>query len=242
MPNHVTTRCTVYGAAAEIAAFKARMLKDEPVLHPTWHPDERLRGQPTGEIERRFDFNAVIPMPAILRETESGSDTSFGLFALGEEQGDRFAGNPLTYRWVQELGISSREEFRAWLEKDRPGAIEKAKLAIEAKRLTGHADWYSWSVENWGTKWNAYNFQEVTDADGEYEFLIQTAWSFPKPVFEAIAAVFPALRFWCRCFDEGWGFAGDGWFNGRGPQFRIVEATDALYGAVYGERPARDAK
>ena len=39
-------------------------------------------------------------------------------------------------------------------------------------------DWYDWSIENWGTKWNACD--SITDYDN-IEF--ETAWSTPIPIF-----------------------------------------------------------
>lgn len=43
-------------------------------------------------------------------------------------------------------------------------------------------DWYDWSIENWGTKWNAYD--DVID-DDVIEF--STAWSTPLPVLVEVS-------------------------------------------------------
>ena len=43
-------------------------------------------------------------------------------------------------------------------------------------------NWYDWSVENWGTKWNSYD-GNVTD-DG---ISFNTAWAPPTPVIVALA-------------------------------------------------------
>lgn len=43
-------------------------------------------------------------------------------------------------------------------------------------------DWYEWSINNWGTKWNAYD-EVITD--GIIEF--QTAWSIPLPVLVEVS-------------------------------------------------------
>ena len=42
----------------------------------------------------------------------------------------------------------------------------------------GEIDWYDWSIENWGTKWNAGDTVVYSDV---IEF--QTAWPTPIPVF-----------------------------------------------------------
>lgn len=62
-------------------------------------------------------------------------------------------------------------------------------------------NWYHWNVDNWGTKWDAYEV-EITD-----DFVsFTTAWNPPMPVFEAIIKQFPELDFEFRYEEEqGWG-------------------------------------
>ena len=72
-------------------------------------------------------------------------------------------------------------------EKSRDPAMVKRQYALEAKY--GHGDWYSWSCENWGTKWNAYDVSRTGDA---VEF--DTAWACPLPVLTAISAAHPQVR------------------------------------------------
>jgi hypothetical protein len=53
--------------------------------------------------------------------------------------------------------------------------------------------WYEWSLQHWGTKWNA--------CDARYSDLDQniihfdTAWAPPIPIFEAVAKLFPEHEF-----------------------------------------------
>lgn len=49
-------------------------------------------------------------------------------------------------------------------------------------------DWYSWSIENWGTKWDAYS-DEVLEDDTVVRF--DTAWSHPYPVIFKLSQMFP---------------------------------------------------
>lgn len=48
-------------------------------------------------------------------------------------------------------------------------------------------NWYDWSVDNWGTKWDAchVDFEEYDDSIVTFSF--DTAWSPPIPVYEALA-------------------------------------------------------
>lgn len=60
---------------------------------------------------------------------------------------------------------------------------EYAELVGRAFFETGHFDWYSWSCENWGTKWNSCN-PEI-DIQGKRIYW-ETAWSPSDKVVAAI--------------------------------------------------------
>ena len=64
-------------------------------------------------------------------------------------------------------------------------------------------NWYDWSIENWGTKWNS----ECVEIDGE-DIRFETAWSPCLPVIEALAERFPEARFWYRYYETGMCFGG----------------------------------
>ncbi len=68
-----------------------------------------------------------------------------------------------------------------------------------AKRLvfksTGMADdrWYDWRVQNWDTKWDAYDV-EVVDPDPEnMEITFNTAWSPPEAICHALREQYPDI-------------------------------------------------
>lgn len=68
------------------------------------------------------------------------------------------------------------------------------------------SNWHSWNIENWGTKWNGYNFSYETD--GEHAYIkFDTAWSVPYPVIVAFANALH-MDFEHRYFDEGHNFWG----------------------------------
>lgn len=92
--------------------------------------------------------------------------------------------------------------------------------------------WYSWSIKKWGTKWNAYRCMlrgsvfDAPGASGALEFSFCTAWSFPEPVFRALAEKYPTLRFECACWEEMMQFAGKGSFGpGAGKQDFVLYDT-----------------
>ena len=49
----------------------------------------------------------------------------------------------------------------------------------------GHADWYSWSVENWGTKWNP-DAQDWSREENSISFWFDSAWAPPTNLYAKI--------------------------------------------------------
>ena len=94
----------------------------------------------------------------------------------------------------------------------------------------GMEGWYTWSIENWGTKWDA-SFSDsmsmfaigaesmdvevtketqkrtLTPTVAIYKF--DTAWSPPAPVIRAASAQNPELEFVLRFGEVGEGYAGE---------------------------------
>ena len=52
----------------------------------------------------------------------------------------------------------------------------------------GATDWYEWSINNWGTKWNAYD-HELSEDDTVVRF--DTAWAHPYPVITKLSEMYP---------------------------------------------------
>lgn len=87
---------------------------------------------------------------------------------------------------------------------DKYQAIES-----EAIKQSGHANWYSWSCSEWGTKWNAYHTYIKVMSDDTMLLQFDTAWSCPEPIFDKIAELFPTLDCDGVALDEGYGFCAD---------------------------------
>lgn len=67
----------------------------------------------------------------------------------------------------------------------------------------GARDWYDWAIANWGTKWNACDAMLLGANENIIEF--STAWSFPRPVFDRLAEMFPDMYIDVRYADEDFG-------------------------------------
>jgi hypothetical protein len=87
--------------------------------------------------ESAIDFNKIIPMPEELQIEES-SNGHMGLAAITGKC-DAY----LTYQWVKEKGIATAEEFAAYVESERPQAIDLARKYISNQQKFGHTTWWS---------------------------------------------------------------------------------------------------
>jgi hypothetical protein len=229
MPNHVTSRCKVTGPAEEIEKFRAQFFRTE--------------GRIADSDALLFDFGAAIPRPTILDAVEAGTISECGASLILFIEGHEAAWDKLYPVWQTRVSLaapnaSRQEAAKAYL-LAHPDWETQGRLRLQALKETGYGDWYQWSIDHWGTKWNSYNVSITSETPLEFRF--DTAWSFPEPVFVKIAEAYPSLSFDCVCFDEGFNFAGVGAFNptdGQTP-FEIREATDELYEAVYGHPPDR---
>jgi hypothetical protein len=74
------------------------------------------------------------------------------------------------------------------------------------------ANWYDWSCDNWGTKWNACGTPTLRTADGdEPDTMIaivkfETAWATPHPVIEKLSNMFPSVNIAVKYADEDAGY------------------------------------
>jgi hypothetical protein len=194
MPNYTENTCEVIGPTKDIETFKKTHI---------------LLGK-DGNLE--FQFNTIIPMPEILRDTRAGNvDAAF--FALGANKSTALPwlhhaqfGNPLAREWFKEIGITTRDQLLAYLDANRPQEILEAKRQIEAQEQTGYPDWYEWRCAHWGTKWDSSDFRWGSEQPCVFNFL--TAWSPPFPIFEKLATMYPTLRFVWKYEERGAWFAG----------------------------------
>ncbi len=180
-------------------------------------------------VDEQFEFNTITPMPDGMRDL----NPHMGLVerakaALGLCKFDHGLIGPLELSNVT----------RTIQDKIKPEDIDTLITMICCYRDHGHMYWYDWALENWGTKWGAYNLRDMQETETGIEFRVDTAWSFPTGIFDKLAAEHPNLVFDITCYDEGSNFAGHGQFNGKG-DFELCDATDDLYLKTYGHAPEK---
>ena len=135
----------------------------------------------TGDIENlvaqlesddsHFDFNKIIPMPAEL----AGIASPVKAFKTKAEVDEYNSQKPM-------------------------GGFELGKAITHAKHKAllkkyGHAEWYNWSNEVWGCKWNNGHDVDVSD-DSEHgcaSYGFDTPWGPPEGVYLALKEQFPEV-------------------------------------------------
>lgn len=110
--------------------------------------------------------------------------------------------------------------------KPAPDHIFQGELDQSAKEKYGKNNWYDWNVENWGTKWGAYDQKQVEIfnssnalkyiCDKSYalaDYYFSTAWSPAIPVILELSGKYPKVIIQYSYVDEGYFFAGSTYFE-----------------------------
>lgn len=54
------------------------------------------------------------------------------------------------------------------------------------ERVEPSESWYHWRLQNWGTKWNSYDFELYDESKSDLQVRFLTAWSPPHEIFIAL--------------------------------------------------------
>lgn len=120
----------------------------------------------------------------------------------------------------------------------KPGEnyVERVKAKEEANLNDhGYKDWYDWSVDNWGTKWDVgaegeYDAAKYTPGQTEVTLSFDSAWSPPLSWYNEMADEFE-FEIAAYYLEEGMGFCGK-WTNedwdAEGYEFESVEDLDDI--------------
>lgn len=176
MPNHVTNIVTVSGDEATIRELVSFVtMDDEGGANP-------------------FNFDAIIPMPEGLMV-----DAMSGAGGLADTEIKKLAGAN-----VPKDETIAFHEVHATTKNDHE-TVALAHQMVENIQEHGHASWYGWSIQNWGTKWNSYSNEEWVVDGNTASIQFETAWSTPMPVFGALSKKFPGLDIMVEYADENIG-------------------------------------
>lgn len=181
MPNHVSSNLTITGPVADVRRFVS------------------LVDRSNDEGKGAFDFNGVVTLPDELRGTRSPVriQTQAQIDEMWAEWNRRKAAGEL-----QDYELRDGKPFGL-------GITQAASDALIAKY--GTDNWYDWALNNWGTKWGAYDATEWDVTEGENgnataSISYNTAWSPANAFFINASEKFPTLAFDTQYADEGGGF------------------------------------
>ncbi len=89
-----------------------------------------------------------------------------------------------------------------------PAFINQGSFSFGSREDKLGRNWYGWSIDNWGTKWNSYSNHILKDEPECLIFSFDTAWSTPFPILDTLARYFKELDISIEYFDEGYCFWG----------------------------------
>lgn len=99
------------------------------------------------------------------------------------------------------------------MKRNEEGVINILKGYWNYKKF-GSVNWYDWSTEHWGTKWNVVNTEWYGDT-----LVFSTAWSTCQPIFEKLSELFPTLSFDITYCDEDMYGGNSGCYSYEGGDF-----------------------
>lgn len=128
-----------------------------------------------------ISFQKLIPMPPEL-DIESGSRTIQGIKAYRDFLSQRST----------EIGAEDAY-LRAHTDVDRE-TFQLGKKACSNTRKYGAPTWYEWRNEHWGTKWDAYGYDEGKDYSITGDLRFMTAWEEPRPILQKLSEQYPSIE------------------------------------------------
>ena len=108
----------------------------------------------------------------------------------------KLIGDPDTVKRI--MGAVKNESGTGTIDFERiipmPENIYRGNLGQEEFKKYGKNNWYDWCIANWGTKWNAYGFDNNARQRADNEIIFLTACSAPHPVIQRLAEMFPEIK------------------------------------------------
>lgn len=188
MPNHVSNTIT----------FECDENRLKEILNA-------IKYESDAEVEHTgigtLDFNKITPMPKSL-EIEAGSTTDRGLKAYKDFISVYTLGGTMNLDKLDSIPPVSEDIFLRQRTDVKRADFELGKTAWNNIREYGASTWYDWSINNWGTKWNSYDYG---DYNGGNSISFNTAWSAPVPVLQKLSEMFPEVSIYHRWADEDLG-------------------------------------
>lgn len=212
MPNWCNNEVTVYGEEEHIKEFKeycyGEWYHGKCGRQEIWVPNREATEAPYGEYKdnpdycgegefldtcdkqrSEFSFRSILPMPKELEHTSSPAR----IFDTQDEVDEYI---------TERLGQRDNELARQYA----TGAMTR-EYSDYLINTYGANNWYDWSYDNWGTKWDVSEvWLEDTDDYLKYDF--DTAWCPPEGIHAFLVDKFPDVSISWFYREEGQEMAG----------------------------------
>jgi hypothetical protein len=179
MPNHIKNRIELKGDSEQIKQLIEK--------YSTFYPETE-----------RYAYDKSLVM--------THTDGSYGWY---KKETNEFSKRDENRNMVVSIGIPegySPDMVEAWTrfpDFNKVLPMPKAVLAdLEAGPSGISPLWYSWSVDNWDTKWNSYSCKK--ESDNIYTF--ETAWSSVPKIIMEMSLSFPEVEIIYEWSDEDTGY------------------------------------
>lgn len=152
----------------------------------------------------KITFNKLIPMPKELEDSVSDGSTTIKKAMYLYLNGDK---DLLEAKW--EANKDAQQKYKTF-DKMVEHLFEKYPKEEVIRSYTclqkyGTDNWYDWSIEHWGTKWDAYDCQ---GSPQEGTLIFFTAWNPPDEIIKALCKKYPNSDLDWFYEEEGMQFAG----------------------------------
>lgn len=176
MPNYVLNKITIKGSSDDLKKFATEQINAVEV---------------NGEV-LPFTFSGIVPMPQELNiESSNVLEKAVKYYDPSTDE-------------IEKVKIKNEIE-KMRLGKTFDEFVALGKQGYENLENYGATNWYDWRLENWGTKWDAFDVEEPIIEDDNIFLEFTTAWSAPREFFESMANKYKSLTFFVSYADEDLG-------------------------------------
>ena len=153
-----------------------------------------------------IDFERIFPTPKCLPDTLCDSEHEIALYYYLMTTGNEDMLDKL-FTFPQ---LFSMDIYKDKTEKELSDYKIRGEKIFNIALQCGSIDWRDWRINNWGTKWNAYE-TDIDCFDGSVVLSFYTANHGAIPVIKKLVEMFPNLEFFYKYADEviayNWGEA-----------------------------------
>ena len=153
-------------------------------------------GRENGEF-LHIDFERIFPTPKCLPDTLCDSEHEIALYYYLMTTGNEDMLDKL-FTFPQ---LFSMDIYKDKTEKELSDYKIRGEKIFNIALQCGSIDWRDWRINNWGTKWNAYE-TDIDCFDGSVVLSFYTANHGAIPVIKKLVEMFPNLEFFYKYADE----------------------------------------